>query len=268
VTDEPTPTVLATRTSLVADLKTMGLGWGNIVCVHASLRAVGFVPGGPVSVVQALLDVLGRHGTLIVPTHTGGNSEPSRWAHPAVPEQWWPRIREEMPGFHPKMTPSQHLGVLPELVRTWPSAKRSDHPQLSFAAVGDRAEEITARHRLAPGFGDGTPLGRLVALRGQVLLLGVGWDSCSLFHVAEQRTGLAATVAHGAATLTDGDRRWVTWTDLDHDASDFAALGAAFETTGVVKTGLVGAATAKLFPAADAVEFAERWIREHRTPRP
>lgn len=261
-----TEQVLATRTTLVTDLKALGLGWGNVVCVHSSTRSLGFVPGGPVSVVQALLDVLGRHGTLVAPTHTTRNSEPSRWAHPAVPAEWWPRIREEMPGFHPKMTPTDHMGAVAELVRTWPGSRRSAHPQLSFAAVGDHAEEIASKHRLAPGFGDDTPLGRVVSLRGQVLLLGVGYDSCSVFHVAEQRTGSAPTVQHGAASQTDGDRRWVTWSDLDHSAHDFADLGAAFETTGAVRTGRVGAATARLFPAADAVAFAERWLREHRSP--
>ncbi|MGH3745164.1 MAG: aminoglycoside N(3)-acetyltransferase [Mycobacteriales bacterium] len=261
---EPGARALVTRSSLVTDLQALGLGWGNVVCVHASLRALGQVCGGPVAVVQALLDVVGRHGTVVVPTHTPGNSEPSRWSRPAVPAEWWPRIRAEMPGFHPRMTPSEHMGVVAELVRTWPGAKRSDHPQLSFAAVGDRAEELTARHRLAPGFGDGTPMGRLTAAGGRVLLLGVGYDSASVLHVAEQRTGRATTVEHGAATQGEGNRRWVTWTDLDHDADDFAALGASFEITGAVSVGRVGAGVARLFRAADAVAFGERWLTEHR----
>lgn len=256
--------VLVTRNSLVADLKRLGLAWGNVVCVHSALTPLGVVCGGPVAVVQALLDVVGRHGTVLVPTHTPGNSEPSRWRHPAVPEDWWPRIRAEQPGFHARMTPSEHMGVVAELVRTWPGARRSEHPQVSFAAVGDRAEEMTARHKLAPAFGDTTPMGRLVAAGGRVLLLGVGYDSASVFHVAEQRTGRAQTVEHGAATQTEGDRRWQTWRDLDHDAGDFADLGAAYELTGAVSVGPVGAATARMFPAADAVAFAERWLAEHR----
>jgi aminoglycoside 3-N-acetyltransferase len=169
-----------------------------------------------------------------------------------------------MPGFHPRMTPSQHMGVVAELLRTWPGAKRSDHPQLSFAAVGDRAEELTARHRLTPGFGDATPMGRLTEAGGRVLLLGVGYDSASVFHVAEQRSSRAAPVEHGSATQSEGNRRWVTWSDLDHDATGFSDLGASFEITGAVSVGRVGAAVARLFPAADAVAFAERWLVEHR----
>jgi aminoglycoside 3-N-acetyltransferase len=260
VTERP----LATRSTLAADLTALGLGWGDVVCVHSSMRALGRVLGGPVAVVQALVDVVGRHGTVVVPTHTPDNSEPSRWQAPPAPEAEWPTIRAEMPGFHPRSTPSRHMGVIAELVRTWPAARRSEHPQLSFAAIGDRAEELTHKQRLAPGFGADSPLGRLVAARGKVLLLGVGFDACSVFHVGEQRAGAAAMVEHGSAVATEGDRRWVTWADLDHDAAGFAELGAAFAATGVVSAAPVAAATAQLFPAPAAADFATDWLARER----
>ena len=53
VTDLP-----PTRASLAADLIALGLEAGDTVLVHSSLRAVGWVPGGQVAVVQALLYVL------------------------------------------------------------------------------------------------------------------------------------------------------------------------------------------------------------------
>ncbi len=259
---------MATRTSLGADLRDAGLGWGDVVLVHASLSSLGWVCGGSVAVVQALLDVLGRHGTLVVPTHTSDNSDPAGWSRPPAPESDWPTIRAELPGFHVKISPSRHMGAIAEQVRTWPGARRSEHPQLSFAAVGDRAEEVTARHRLTPGLGAGSPLARLEEAGAKVLLLGVGYDSCTSFHLAEYRVpGAAATVEHGAATAADGNRRWVTWQDLDHDAADFAALGAAYELTGETVPGKVGSATARLFPQSGAVAFAQRWLAGHRTPR-
>lgn len=255
---------LASRTSLGADLRAMGLGWGAVVLVHSSLSSLGWVVGGPVAVVQALVDVVGRHGTVVVPTHTTGNSDPAGWRLPPAPEAWWETIRAELPGFHPKTSPTE-LGAVAEAVRTWPAARRSDHPQLSFAALGDRAEELTARHRLTPGLGDGSPLARLEAAKAQVLLLGVGYASCTGFHLAEHRVpGATTEIEYGAATAVDGNRRWVTWRDLDHDASDFAALGAAYEVTGEVKIGTVAGATARLLPLAGAVAFAERWLAEHR----
>lgn len=255
---------LVTRTSLGADLRALGLNWGSVVLVHSSLSSLGWVAGGPVAVVQALVDVVGRHGTVVVPTHTGGNSDPAGWRNPPAPEDWWATIREELPGFHPKTAPTD-MGAVAETVRTWPGAKRSDHPQVSFAAIGDRAEEFTARHKFTPALGDPSPLGRLETARAQVVLLGVGYSACTAFHLAEYRVpGAAPQVAHGGATQVDGHRRWSTWLDLDLDASDFGALGAAYEMTEEVTVGRVGTATARVFPLAGAVAFAERWLTHHR----
>ena len=42
--------------SLVVDLRRLGIGEGDIVIVHSSLSALGWVCGGAQAVVQALLD--------------------------------------------------------------------------------------------------------------------------------------------------------------------------------------------------------------------
>jgi aminoglycoside N3'-acetyltransferase len=56
---------LITRSRLVADLKRLGLQQGQVVMLHTSVRAIGWVVGGPDVVIQALLDVLGPEGTLM-----------------------------------------------------------------------------------------------------------------------------------------------------------------------------------------------------------
>jgi aminoglycoside 3-N-acetyltransferase len=147
-----------TRASIASDLRSLGVTPGGALLVHTAVSRLGWVCGGPVAVAQALLDALGPDGTLVVPTHTTGNSNPARWENPPVPAAWWPLIREHMPGFDPQITPSQGVGALPEVVRTLPGAFRSAHPQMSFAAIGPQAERITAGHVLESGLGEGSPL--------------------------------------------------------------------------------------------------------------
>ncbi len=113
-------------------------------------------------------------GTLVVPAHTSGNCDPATWGNPPVPEDWWPVIRAELPAFEPRVTPTDHMGAIAELARTWPGALRSAHPQVSFAAVGPQAEAITSGHALDSGFGERSPLARVHDLDGDVLLLGEG----------------------------------------------------------------------------------------------
>src|SRR5512136_1383176 len=114
-----------TRDSLAADLRALGSTHGMAVIVHSSLSALGWVSGGSVAVVQALMDVLTPAGTLVMPTHTGDLSDPSFWQDPPVPETWWPIIRDTMPTFEPEVTPTRRMGRIVETFRTWPGTLRS-----------------------------------------------------------------------------------------------------------------------------------------------
>ena len=195
----------------VNDLRTaflsLGLSNGSVVLVHSSLSRIGWVCGGASAVVQALVDVVGTHGTIMVPTHTGGNSDPSHWQSPSVPCDWWPVIREHMPAFDPLRTPSRRMGAIAEYVRTLPNAKRSDHPMVSFAAIGAEAERLVTEHSLVDSLGDHSPLGKLYDMDGMVLLLGVGYASNTSFHLAEYRAQYPKTyMEHGTAVIIHGQR--------------------------------------------------------------
>jgi len=233
--------------------------------VHSSLSALGWVCGGAQAVVEALLDALGPDGTLVVPTHTNGNSEPSQWQAPAVPGTWWPVIRATMPAFDPEVTPpARALGVVVEVARTWPGARRSAHPQYSFAAIGPQAEPVTAGHALESGFGEQSPLARIHDLDGDVLLLGAGHGSNTSLHLAEYRVPDPPRAAYGGAVMGADGRRWATWEDVVADEGDFEALGEAFDATGAVTLGPVGAGQARLMRQRELVAFGVAWMEEHR----
>ena len=121
-----------TGMTLVTHLAACGLREGQTVLVHTRLSALGWVVGGAQAVIQALLQVLGPTGTLMMPSQTWKNLDPSGGVHRHVPEAWWPTIRAHWPGYDPATTPSIGMGVVAELFRTWPGAQRSHHPVRSF----------------------------------------------------------------------------------------------------------------------------------------
>jgi aminoglycoside 3-N-acetyltransferase len=258
-----------TRESLRGQLRDLGVRPGSVLLTHSSFAALGWVCGGPVALAQALLDVLGPDGTLVVPTHTPENSDPEGWRHPPVPESWWPVIRDEMPGFDPAITPSRWMGLLAETVRTWPGALRSDHPHTSFAAVGRDAAAVVADHQLDEMLGDASPVGRVYRLDGDVLLLGVGHESNSSLHLAEYRVAVPKRTRHGAAVRTragDGGwtRTWTWWEDVDVDERDFVDVGADFDGSGATMLGRVGGAVCRLLRQRELVDFAVDWFTRHR----
>ncbi|MGW5482169.1 aminoglycoside N(3)-acetyltransferase [Streptomyces sp. NPDC004008] len=256
----PPPTgPLVTRDTVFAELRTLGVQPGETLLVHSSLSALGWVCGGAVAVVQGLLDALGPDGTLVVPAQTGHLSDPAVWSRPPVPQEWWDTIRATMPAYDPLVTPSLGVGVIPETVRRWPGARRSAHPQTSFVAVGARAAEVVAGHATDCRLGERSPLARLEAMGARVLLLGTGYDTCTSFHLAEYRIP-SPLVRVGRP----GPEGWEVVTEVSITSDRFDELGHDFERDRPVVRGTVGAARARLFPVADAVAYAERWLGVHR----
>lgn len=262
VQETPTP---RTRESLASDLRKLGIEAGMTLEVHSSLSKLGWVSGGSVAVVQALMDVVTEAGTLMMPTHTSNYTDPMKWRNPPVPEEWWPILYEQMPAFDPKITPSEFMGRIAETFRTCPGVLRSSHPAFSFAAWGRHAQTITTNHLLNNSLGESSPLARLYDLDGYVLLLGVGYESCTSLHLAEYRAPHPQLVSEGGPILENGRRVWKSYQDIDLDSEPFPEIGMAFEETNPVKTGLVGSAQCKLLLQRPAIDFAVEWLTQKRT---
>jgi aminoglycoside 3-N-acetyltransferase len=99
---------------------------------------------------------------------------------------------------------------------------------------------------------------------GRVLLLGVGYDSNTSFHLAEYRVPGVKPVTAGAPIVEDGRRIWKTYTDIEFDTDVFERIGADFDQIGSVLRGEVGSAESRLFSLREAVDFAVDWLTDNR----
>ncbi|MBW5448107.1 aminoglycoside N(3)-acetyltransferase [Cohnella sp. CFH 77786] len=228
--------------------------------VHSSLSQIGWVNGGPVAVVQALMETLTEQGTLVMPTHSGEYSDPARWRNPPVPEAWWDTIRATMPAFDPVCAPTRGMGRIVDTFRTFPGVVRSCHPSVSFAAWGKHADFVTDHHGLDFGLGERSPLARIYDLDGSVLLLGIGHDSNTSLHLAENRSVYRKEILQGAPISEEGRRVWRTYREIEFQTELFEEIGRAFEASCPVVIGKMGVADSRLFRQRDAVDFAVTWL--------
>ena len=252
--------------TLKHDFKTLGITTGSIIIMHSSLSEIGWTVGGPVSVIKALMEILTKKGTLIMPTFSSDNTDPTKWENPPVPESWWSIIKDEMPAYEPSISPLRAMGRIVETFRSWPNVIRSTHPSLSFAAWGKYAKKIITDHKLTPALGEDSPLARIYKLNGQILLLGVNHYNNTSLHLAEYRSEFQGKIyiKFGSAMNIKNRRCWVEYEDLDHNSDDFEQLGIDFESRFNYIPGKVGIGEARLISQREIVDFAIDWFKNNR----
>lgn len=253
-------TNLVTKVQLIQALKAHGLGPGMIVEVHSSLSSFGFVVGGAETVVDALIDVLGYTGTLLMPLQTSGNSEPTYWRNPPIASHLVQQVRETTPVFDKKGSETRGMGAVVENFRRRDGIVVSSHPSCSYAAWGKYAKLLCNRHSLHFSLSEESPTARLTELKGYVLLLGCGYDRCTVMHLAEYRTDCRPILVQGSAVEIEGQRIWKKYLDIDVDSKLFEKIGKQMEEKKYVVSFTIGNAACRLFRADVAVDEAIRYF--------
>ena len=255
-----------TKQDIISAVRNVGLKEGSTVMVHTSLSRIGYVCGGAQTVIEALIEVVGHEGTLMMPTQSWKNLDPEDGVHWDTEEEYWDIIRENWPAYDKRITPTNTMGAVSEMFRSWPGTVRSDHPARSVAAWGKYAEYLVEDHDLSNVFGEGSPVGKLYELNGEVLLIGAGYDKNTSLHFADVRAdypGKHNCIEH-SAIMEDGRRVWKEYATLFVDGEDFEQIGEAFEQNNTVNKTMIGNAELRLMSQKRLVDFAVDWIEKYR----
>ena len=176
-----------TKTDLIEIFGKLGVSSGTHVMVHSSMKSLGYVVNGALDVIDSLIELVGKKGTILMPSHSGQLTDPMNWKVGNFSESEKDIIRQSMQPFDPKLTQIRNRGEIPRVFLTYPKVHRSFHPISSVAAKGKLARYLTSIHDLNESEGENSPVGRLYDLDGHILLIGVDLSSCSAIHLAEYK---------------------------------------------------------------------------------
>ncbi len=172
MTDSSNKRMSVSKEQLMSDLRQIGLADGDHVAVAISFKSIGFVEGGAETFIDALLDVVGSKGTILMNTH-------SRFF--AVSE-----ISSDYLFDYKKSAPT--TGALPQKLLNRNGSIRSLHPTFSVVAIGALAEYLTEGHdEFSNPY---LPFEKLAEVRGKCLFIGLNGRLVAVRHEAQRRAGL------------------------------------------------------------------------------
>ena len=238
---------ILTRTDVETGLRTLGLADGMAIEVHSSLSAFGTVDGGAETVIDALMNVIGPDGALVMP------------AFPYSPPQ-------------PLSDEDQARGIVLKLRLLTPDASERTGMGVIADTFRRRPDVVTG-----PGFHRTCAWGKdvdkhsqsfqhLLDIDGWALLLGVDIHSLSTMHYAEHRAGgvpagITACFAAGADLKVDypPDKWYVEVGSTPEDG--WGKIQAEAFRRGLIRQRLIGSARCLLFRAAAVTAIFEEALR-------
>jgi aminoglycoside 3-N-acetyltransferase len=253
------------RRELADGFRRLGVAAGDTVMVHASVRAVGEIAGGPDQIHLALKDALTESGTLVMYASCPAYyDEVGRGNLTADQER---EILETLPVFEALTARSaRDNGALVELLRTYPGSAVNHHVA-RFVVWGRHTPHLLTPQPWDYAFGHGSLLERFVELDGKILLLGCDHDTVTFLHYAEHIVDIPNKhISRFKVPVADQGVR--VWRDMEEfDTADagahphwparfFARIADTYLDRTMNRGGHVGSAESFLFDARGLLALA------------
>lgn len=203
------------RRELAAAFSALGVAPGDTIMVHASVRAVGEVAGGPDQIHLAIKDAITERGTMMMYASCPDYYDDiGRGVHPGSFER---EILDKMPAFEAATArAARDNGTLVEFFRSYPGTLVNDHVA-RFAVWGANARHLISEQPWHFPFGRGSALDRFVELDGKILLIGCDHDNVTFLHYAEHILDVPdlRVVTMEVPWIEDGERVWKEVKEVD-----------------------------------------------------
>ena len=175
-----------TKSNIIAQLKKMGVPRDKVVIMHSSLRSIGKTENGAKTILDAMIEYFTEEGGLFaVPTHT--------WADIGKDITLDMTDRKTCLGAFSAFALSDSRGI------------RSENPTHSLIVFGDREKAlkfIDGELRVTSGTSPESCYGKMIALDGYILLVGVNHARNTFLHSAEDILGVKNRLSHNSVEVS------------------------------------------------------------------
>jgi len=230
-----------TKAMIVKGLRSLGIKTGDILTVHSSLSSFGKVQGGAATVVDALVETIGREGTLVMSSLPVG----------------FP--------YNYRTTPT-NVGTVAEHFRKMRGVARSMCPCVTAAALGPRAREFVENHHKCKSPYIGSPYDLAAIAGGYVLLLGVDQDRSTTLHCAEAYARVPY-MNPAEARYVDEEGRVQTYRGVLYAGPhrNFIGVERLLREAGLVKRTKIGKCVVRLMKGKELIDFCVAQLRKNPT---
>ncbi|MFT6925473.1 MAG: aminoglycoside N3'-acetyltransferase [Psychromonas sp.] len=232
--------------NLIQSFVEFGINKGDCLEVHSSLSSFGYIEGGAVSVVNALMAAVGANGLLLMSAFYLSK------ALPLIAEDHKNEINLKLNILNDRSEERSGMGVIVDEFLTRDDVVTSTGV-FRLAAWGRDAQDY-----IDNGFAE------VVSTNTKTLLLGVNYDKCSSLHQSEDIALPNPLKNH--LTLPDSIRQqyskelYIGYRDTFE--VHFINAGQQAEQQGLVQKKQIGSAQCKLFYPKDIVEILRGWRKK------
>ena len=250
---------------LANDFRKLGIAAGDTVMLHASVRAVGEVAGGPDAIHLALKSALTPEGTLMMYASCPRfYDEVGRGNLTTEQER---ELLEKLPAFDPLTARSDRdNGILVEFLRTFPGS-HVNHHVARFVCWGKQTGHLFESQPWNYAFGADSALERFLLLDGKIVLLGSDHDAVTFLHYVEHVVDIPGkrVARYQVPVMEDGCRVWRAMEEFDTSGDGvhanwpdrfFAKTVDSFLAKTENNGALVGKAVTHIISARELLDFA------------
>ncbi len=241
------PKTVVTKNHLKRGFRSLGITKGDIIGVHSSLSKFGWVEGGADTVIDAMLETVGKTGTVVVPSYSQ-----NRERLEATPEEkamgvtWKSRVLPFDPTRDACWT-----GRIPDTLWRRPGALRGTQHLHSLAAIGPHAAvAVQGWHKF-------------LELDGKILLLGVTLANCSSMHLAEDGITLPRYIVEKTTLPEELSRKYPSeeWEIGYGPYPDFMLMEGPAQAKGIMQLTRIGDAVVRAARLRDLIDLYAQYLR-------